>query len=298
MMAMTAQADNDLKATFGIYDASLGRSGPEQSGKAILARQKQADMATLNYADNLSRAIRFCGRILLDLIPKIYDTPRIQRIIKPDSTVDSVVLFKGAGQQEAAQGLLTEKIKRAFDVDAGKYDITISVGPSFQTKRQEAVASMIEFLKVYPQAAPFIGDLMARNMDWPGADDIADRLKKMLPPNLQDQDEGDPKIQLQQAQAQLQQQGALLQQANQMVQQQAGMIKNKRIEQDGAKDMKTMELESKERIAAQKNETEITLAQFNAGVQGGLAQLNAMLEEINRRQVLLDQDKPIEAPAT
>jgi len=293
MLAMTAQADNDLKATMGIYDASLGQRGPQESGKAILARQQQSNIATLNYADNLSRAIRFCGRMLLDLIPKIYDTPRIQRIVKPDSTMDSVVIFKGPGQQPQAKELLTDKIRKAFDVEEGKYDVTISVGPSFQSRRQEAVASQLQFIEAFPASAQLIGDLVARDMDWPGSKEIADRLHKALPSNLQDTDEGDPAIQLQQAQAQLQQTSTMLEKANELVQQQAGMIKNKRVEQEGALDMKKMELESKERIATLKNETEIALAQLNAGTQGALENLKAVNAEIDRRQALLDADKPV-----
>ena len=299
MAAMIGQANNDLNATTGIDDPSLGRRGPEQSGKAILARQSAADLNTLNYADNLSRSIRFTGRILVDLIPKIYDTLRIQRIVNPDNSIDHVIIYNGQDQAEAAQGMIPEDspIKKIFDVGVGKYDISISVGPSFQTKRQEAVASQLELLKVFPQIAPIIGDQVIRNMDWPGANEMADRVKKTLPPELRDQDDQDPKIQLQQAQAQLQQQGAMLKQANDLVQQQAGMIKNERVKQDAAIDMKKMELESKERIAAQKNETEIVLAQFNANKEAGLETMRSMLAEIDRRQALLGQDKPIEAPA-
>lgn len=295
MGAMIGLAADDLKATIGIYEAGLGQRGPEQSGKAILARQAKSDIATLNYTDNLSRSMRFTGRILIDLIPKIYDTTRIQRIVNPDNSIDHVIIYNGQDQEEAARGMIPEDspIKKIFDVGVGKYDISISVGPSYQSKRQEAVASMIDFLKVFPQAAAFIGDLIARAMDWPGAKEIADRLKKMLPANLQDRDDQDPKIQLQQAQSQLQQQGAILKQANDMVQQQAGMIKNKRVEQEGALDMKKMELESKERIAAQKNETEITLAQFNANTEAGLEAMRSMLAEIDRRQALLGQNKPV-----
>ena len=100
---MIRQADTDLKATIGLYDASLGQKGPDESGKAILARQKQGDVSTLNYSDNMARAIRHEGRVLIDLIPKIYDTPRIQRIINPDKSIKHVVIYNGDSQADAAQ---------------------------------------------------------------------------------------------------------------------------------------------------------------------------------------------------
>ncbi|KKK43854.1 hypothetical protein LCGC14_3167850, partial [marine sediment metagenome] len=169
MAAMIGQANNDLNATTGIDDPSLGRRGPEQSGKAILARQNAADLNTLNYVDNLSRSMRFTGRMLVDLIRHILDTVRIQRIVNPDNSIDNVITYNGEQQAEEANSMKSEAIKRVLDVGVGKYDISISVGPSFQTKRQEAVASQLEFLKVAPNMASAFMDLVLRNMDWPGS---------------------------------------------------------------------------------------------------------------------------------
>jgi hypothetical protein len=282
MLAMTAQADNDLKATMGIYDASLGERGPEQSGKAILARQRQSNIATLNYADNLSRSIRFCGRILMDLIPHIYDTPRIQRIINPDSTVDNVVLFKGQGQQESAQGMQTQEIRRVFDVSAGRYDVTVSVGPSYQSKRQEAVASQLEFIKVFPAAAQIVGDLVTRNMDWPQADAFADRLKKMLPPEFQDKDDQDPQEQLQQAQSKLAQ-----------VEQMADQLTKALNAATETINTKKLELESKERIAAIKAQVDLVRTQAQIEGQGNMEFLKAQFSVITQKIEALYQDEPV-----
>src|SRR6185437_5174056 len=105
---MTAQAAQDLMATIGIYEANLGKQGPETSGKAILARQKQGDLATSNFMDNLARSIRFTGRQLLDLIPHVYEAPRIQRIIKPDESIQHVGLYNsqdGTTQEDAQSQL-------------------------------------------------------------------------------------------------------------------------------------------------------------------------------------------------
>ena len=287
MLAMTAQADNDLKAILGIYDASLGARGPEQSGKAILARQGQSDIANLHYSDNMARSIRLGGKILLDWIPHIYDTPRVLRIIKPDSSVDSVVTYKGEGQQAQAEQMKQQgEIKKALDVSGGRYDVTVSVGPSYQTKRQEAVASQLDFIKAFPPAAPLVGDLVAGNMDWPQAELFAKRLRKVIPPEVLDEgEEQDAEAKLQSVQGQMQN----------LMQQHEQLTKALQVEKE-INQTKKLELESKERIAAHKNETDIELAKFNAGAQGALAQLNATLAQVDRRLALLNEDKPIGAP--
>lgn len=234
---MIAQADNDLKSTTGIYDASLGQKGPDESGKAILLRQHQTDISTLNYSDNMSRAIRATGRQLLDLIPHIYDAPRVQRIIKPDQTVDQVGIFnsKSAGMSadEVQQLAEMQGIKKIYDIGVGRYNVTVNVGPSYQTKRQESAASMLQLVQSYPNLIPLAGDLIVRNMDWAGADAIADRLKKMLPPQLQEGDQSDPEVQNNMLRSQLQQvsqQHALMTQA---LQNALETIRTKKIEQDG-----------------------------------------------------------------
>src|SRR5262249_19764033 len=143
---MTRQADNDLKATTGIYDASLGEKGPDQSGRAILARQKQTDVATLNFSDNLARALRHAGRILLEVIPHFYDAPTVQRIIDPDQTHRYVGIYNSQNIPQGVdpRGLAQfQAVRRIYDIGIGTYDVTVSVGPSYQSKRQEAAASMI-----------------------------------------------------------------------------------------------------------------------------------------------------------
>lgn len=168
----SAQAIDDLKSTMGMYDASLGRQGNEQSGKAILARQREGDTASFSWIDNLSWSIQHTGKILIDMIPRVYDTARVVRVLGED---DSESLVRVNQADESGQ---------LFDLTVGKYDVHVSVGPSYATKRAEASDSMLAFIQAYPQAATVIGDLIAKNQDWPGADDIADRLKKMLPPGV------------------------------------------------------------------------------------------------------------------
>lgn len=188
-------ANDDMKSIMGIYDASLGARSNETSGVAIAARQREGDVSTFHFIDNLARAIRHTGRILIDLIPKVYTGPRIVRVIGQDGTAQTVPINQQVQMPNGAAAM--------FDLTAGKYDLTVETGPSFTTKRQEAAAQMTEFMRAVPGAAQLIGDLLAKNLDWPGAEEIAQRLRAMLPPQLQGQN---PQL------AQMQQQMQALQQ--------------------------------------------------------------------------------------
>lgn len=172
-------ASDDMKSTMGLYDASLGARSNETSGRAIMARQREGDVSTFHYVDNLNRAIRHAGRILLDLIPKVYATARVVRVLGPDGAPRNVGVG-GASQGDASAAL--RKIERIYDLGAGRYDLTVRSGPSFTSRREEAATQMIELIRAYPAAAPAIGDLLARNLDWPGADEVAERLAALLPP--------------------------------------------------------------------------------------------------------------------
>jgi hypothetical protein len=178
-------ASDDIKAITGIYDASLGARSNETSGKAIIARQREGDVGTFHFIDNLSRSIRHAGRILVDLIPKVYTGPRIMRIIGKEGDNDMVQVNQQFQDEKTG-------IAKIFDLTTGKYDVTCEAGPSYTTQREEAATQQMEFMRVFPQAAPLMGDILARNLDWPGADEIAKRFKTMLPPQLQEQDGQQP----------------------------------------------------------------------------------------------------------
>jgi hypothetical protein len=189
-------ASDDMKSIMGLYDASLGARSNETSGRAIMARQREGDVSTFHYIDNLSRAIRHAGRILLDLIPKVYATARVVRVLGPDGSASSVGVAPG-GQAAGPAAERLRAIGRIHDLGAGKYDLTVRSGPSFTSRREEAATQMIELIRAFPAAAPVLGDLLARNLDWPGADEIAGRLAALLPPALKGQD---PQAQAAQAQ--------------------------------------------------------------------------------------------------
>ncbi len=193
-------ASDDMKAIIGMYDASLGARSNETSGKAILARQKEGDVATFHFIDNLSRAIRHTGRILIDLIPKVYSEERIIRVLGEDgvpktrriNTPEAVPQMGPEGTPELDKE--GNPIAEVYNLTAGKYDLTVTSGPSFTTRREEAAYQMTEFVRAFPAAAPVIGDILAQNLDWPGADEIAERLKS-INPALQQQKGLPPEVQ-------------------------------------------------------------------------------------------------------
>lgn len=178
-------SSDKIKSTIGMFDASIGAAGNETSGKAIMARQREGDKGSYRFIDNLNKAIRRVGRLLVELIPSTYDTERVIRLKFPDDTEDFVKIN---------EQILDEQTKKWFtisDISIGKYDVVVTTGPAFATQRQEAAETMIQFAQAVPNAAGVLGDLIALNMDWPGADVIAERLKKILPPNVLTQDERD-----------------------------------------------------------------------------------------------------------
>lgn len=192
LMAEIQQASEDLKATFGIYDAGLGARSNETSGKAIMARQREGDTGTFVYVDNLAKAIAYTGRQLIDLIPKIYDTQRIVRTLGEDGSEEMVTINQP--MIENGQPVLKN------DLSVGKYDVVVETGPSYTTKRVEAAESMMAFMQAVPQSAAVIADLIPENMDWPGAEEVSNRLRKFaeitLPPGVIEPKEGEQPAQI------------------------------------------------------------------------------------------------------
>lgn len=238
-----ANSSDDMKSIMGIYDASLGARSNETSGKAILARQREGDVSTFNYIDNLSRAIRHAGRILCDLIPKVYNTPRIIRVIHENGENKNVPINQEHMPEQENENEMQETLQtipKLYDLTVGKYDVTCEAGPSFTTKREEAASQMLSFIQSFPQAATLIGDKLARNLDWPEADDIADRLKAMLPPQLQGQNP-----QVQQAMQQIQQMQQQMQQMQQQAGQQVGQLQSElnQVKTDKALEAKKLEID-------------------------------------------------------
>lgn len=204
------QAGDDMQSVIGQYNPSLGAEAKEKSGRAIMARQQQADVGTFHYVDNLSRSIGYSTEIILDLIPKIYDTRRVVRIIGEDGEPDHATVSVGMGQAVSEEAGEAEALQKIYDPSVGTYDVVVSVGPSFQTKRMESQ----EFLTQAAQAAKdpvtsgILSYLALKTADWPEANEAAEMIKRTLPPQViaDEEDDQDPEImkaQLQKAAAAL-----------------------------------------------------------------------------------------------
>jgi hypothetical protein len=217
LLQAKAGASDDIKSSTGQYDSSLGATSNERSGRAILAREKQGDTGTYHYVDNLARAIRHCGRQLVDMIPKIYDTERIARIIGIDGEVKRAKI--NPSQPEPVKKIVDEAgivIEKIYNPSVGKYDVCVSTGPSYMTKRQESLDAMSQLLQGNPQLWQVAGDLFVKNMDWPGAQEMAKRFAKTIDPKLLSDADEDPALQA--AQQQLEAMGQELDQLHGMLQ--------------------------------------------------------------------------------
>ena len=188
-------ASDDIKAILGQYDASLGARSNETSGKAIIARQREGDVSTFHYIDNLSRAIRHAGRIIVDLIPHVYSAPRMVRILGPNDEAQMVPVNQPVAVQQQqmvqeqieAQGEL-QAMSRIYDLTTGKYDVTDKVGPSFASQREEMREDIGQLIQAMPAAAPVLMDLWVKSMDIPDGEKIVRRLEALLPPQVQGDD--------------------------------------------------------------------------------------------------------------
>jgi hypothetical protein len=244
-------ASEEIKAVTGIFDASLGAQSNETSGRAIVARQSQGEAATFNYADNLSKGIRRTYEILIDLIPVIYDTERSVRILG----VDGAEKYEKVNQVVVDPATLQQVVVN--DLARGKYDVTVTVGPSFSTQRQEAAETYTNLMQAMPNVAPLFADLAVKSMDLPYANEVADRLKAALPPGILPKDGEKPlPPEVMQAMQQVEQQSQLVQQAAQEAEQ-------------GKAESEKAKMEVQRLIS----DLEVKRAQFDASVTKQLADL-------------------------
>ena len=191
-------ADKDIQDTIGMFEASFGQQGNERSKIAIDARSQRSDLGTFHFQDNLSRAILHTARILIDLIPRIYDTERIIRIRGEElesKTPEINPITKEEEPAEEAFIKINETIEKdgeeiiVNDLSVGKYDIRENIRSS-ATRRQEATQFMQQALQYAPMIAPYILDLVFKQQDWDGAKEIEERLKQLLPTLAQGLEQG------------------------------------------------------------------------------------------------------------
>ncbi|HEY6018766.1 MAG TPA: portal protein, partial [Candidatus Paceibacterota bacterium] len=273
LSSFTAQEIDDMKATTGIFDASLGQKSNETSGQAIIRRQQQTSLTTMHFMDNLGRSFQKGGDIMADVIPKIYDTERMVRIL---------------GNDEAPKIV---KINAPYDVDgvpkhhkiggeeAGKYRVIVTMGRAFSTKRMETFDMMQQLTQSAPNLLPMFGDIMFKNSDVAGGDIVAERFRKMLPPNLQEDDkQGDPEAKIQALTAQLMQSDQQRQALNAYAQQ---------LEKE--KEGKVIENQAKVQIEAQKADIQLVIEKAKLETQLAIAEITTKAQN-ERERLKLEAD--------
>jgi hypothetical protein len=288
-VALIQMAEQNFYGTSGIYPASLGQQSNEKSGKAIIARQREGDVSTSNYADTFRRALLYGGIIFQDLSKKIYDSTREIQVMSEDKKTRVVKINQK--YKDPKTGKVIE-----YDMTKGEMGVAVTTGPSFTTKREEARESQIALLQAYPQAMLPALPGIVRGMDWHNADKTAEAIERGLPPELRDpesqkeQMQGVPpavQAQLQQAQQIIQQLGQALQEAQQAA-----------AEKQSEAQMKMGELQVKSQSAktqAEKNQFDAELKaaelQFQRDKMTSDAQMQAANLELQAQKLALEAEK-------
>jgi len=289
VIAAAMSIDKDLQSVVGIFDPSQLPQG-NMSGKAIRGQQMQQDMTNFHYYDNLVRSMKHTGRIILDLIPKIYDRERVLRIIGYDGQPEMVTL-----NQRTQDEMGVEKVLN--DVTVGEYDVYMDTGPGYQSKRQEAVEAMMPMISTNQELFNLAGDLVFRNMDFPGAEVIADRLAANNPlAQIDEKSEIPPQIQMKLMQAEKQ-----IADMQQMI---AAMELEKQyrsdvetLRQDGETKRKLMDVTSRAYNTDTINEAKVNQQILNSQASQNKAELDAVTKMLLKRmdtselrQVIAEKD--------
>ena len=195
VLQMAMHAADEIKATTGIFDSSLGARGTATSGVQEREQKRQGNVANFHFSDNLTRAVRHAGRCLVDMIPRIYDSERVVRILGDDEEVSHATINKplAAPEMDEKTGAIRTVLN---DLTVGTYDVTVTAGASYSTQRQEAADAMVSFGTSWPKLMDVAGDKVVKAMDWPGADEIAERIKRTIPQELLGDEDGEQQPQI------------------------------------------------------------------------------------------------------
>jgi hypothetical protein len=287
LSVLAAQAGEYIKATTGLMGPSLGEQDSNRSGRAIRALQEEGDTANFHLVDNLSRSIAHSGRILVDLIPKIYDRERMIRIIGEDQKQEVVrvaanfALAPGGDEMERTYRALDDpgrrkyQEQRGYQIDVGRYDVTVSTGPGYQTKRQQSAAELLELGKLFPEQMAQALDIVIGSLDLVQGDEIRERV---TPPEYREQDGG------QDIPPEVRQQVAELEAAFQDVLAQLEEARKKidAKETEGLIDLEQerMRLDSARLIAEANNRARVMIALANNDSAESIALLRAQMDQI------------------
>lgn len=189
-LSMTMHFADNKKATTGLFDSSLGAKGTATSGIQEREQQQQGDIANYHYADNEKITYRHALRCIISMLPYYYDGARTVRILGEDETSEVVKINQPIEKKNPKTGAI-EKVMH--DLTVGKFDVTVSAGPSYSTKRQEAAEFMTDAIQAAkdPAAASVLTYLAIKNQDLAGAEEATAMLKKLLPPGVVEPEEGE-----------------------------------------------------------------------------------------------------------
>jgi hypothetical protein len=294
LLQAKAGASEDIKSTTGQYNASLGMGSNERSGKAILARQREGDVGTYHYGDNLARSVRNVARQLVDLIPKIYDTQRVARIIGEDG--DTKMIRVNPDQPQPVNKIVDQSgivIEKIYNLSVGKYDVVAVTGPGYATKRQESLEAMGQMLQANPSLWAVAGDLFVKNMDWPGAQEMAKRFAKTIDPKLMGDGEDNPALAA--AQQQMEAMGQEMEQMHQMLQ---NVGKSIEVQEQERKDyeakIKAFDAETKRISAVQAGMSPDQIQEIVLGTIHGMITSGDLIAEMPGQDMPIEQQMPME----
>lgn len=266
---MLQNTEHGIEASMGMYGPTVGAKSQEKSGIALQEQKSQGMVGNFHFPDNLSRTIQHCGRVMLTWIPKVMSASRVARILGEDN--EQSIAYLDWEQNVAVMPRtdnMGQQIGDVHNLSVGKYDVTVSTGPSYTAKRQEAAENQIQLIQAKPELLSLIGDIVFGNMDWPGSDKIAERLKAMLPPQIQQMEEEgkeskpiDPKMQ------------AMMQQ----MQQASEVLKQRKMELD----QKTQEL----------SQMDMALKEAASEVRADKAATDSIRSEIKSNQRVLQEQR-------
>lgn len=266
-------ANDDIKAALGMFDASLGARSNETSGRAIMARQREGDVSTFHFIDNMARAIRHLGRILIDLIPKVYTDERMVRILGEDGEQSQAMIgpeMRPEVDPNTGQPIPGPDGKPRIAVHsltAGKYDLTVKTGPSYTTRREEAAVQMTEVMRAFPASAPIVAPELAKNLDWPGADKLAEKFEAMASGQVPEQ----AQQQMAQMQKQLQDMSAQMQKLAEENQKLKADKSEKFAELEADREIQLLKVQSEREIAEAKLQSQNNIEFYKAQAQAAAA---------------------------
>ena len=274
-----ATAAQELMMTSGQYDQTFGEQSQELSGVSIEKRVNQGERVTYHFQDNQNMAIQTTGRMIIDLIPKVYDTKRIVRILGDDNTESQIMVDPELAEpMKKTEDEENARVTAIFNPNVGKYDVVAEVGPSYDTRRQEAFDAMTKLLAAQPALSQVIGDLYMGSADFPNADKLQERMRNWIPPNILGTG---PSEQEQQLQQQLQQAQAIIQQLQEQLQEKQSYL---------ALDKQRLDMDALNHLALRfENERQDSIQAFKAETD----RVKALLSELSKMDLSKIAEKTV-----